>query len=433
MRKIANYHILMLLGALCSLLPAHAEEPNWQPQIQRIYEPNSLGTSWRLISSSNLTYNSLGQVVTETAGQDVRYTYTYDAAGRWISKLTETLDPSSEVWTRTNLKLREYDERTGLQTLNRDIQYLSTGEEQDGNTWSRTITRDDAGNVTEVELAVLFEGVLDPTQRLEIVYGAEGTATEILVHDQLYNGRQFYWQTSNHYTDIRWAATDGQIVSLDNLFGGENRIASAHFENQNNGKPYDDYDIAAQYSADGEEYTVNFRGRYQGIPDAGVERVKSVSTDEAGTTETRFVTTYFTLDSLGNREYPEEYTDLIAVDAQGNELYEQSTYTGPDEAGNEVVDQLQAKTEYALTYDRKCGALTRMIISELTLDVNDVAQMQNVMRVDFLNFLDCSTLDSIKDIVAEKDGDVLYDLAGRPVAHPRRGQVYIKGHRKLKF
>ncbi len=97
-----------------------------------------------------------------------------------------------------------------------------------GNCYTRTITRNEDGNVTEVTIAVLYMGDYDPTERLVVTYGDDGVATELtqsMLTTDDFGG--FIWVEGDHMANIKWDSFDGQLVSIDRLPSPGNHIKSA--------------------------------------------------------------------------------------------------------------------------------------------------------------------------------------------------------------
>jgi len=395
-----------------------ATTPVWRAQHEAVYEPSVEDeTELALSYNTSLTYNALGKIVKEeitTAdGERTRRTVTYDAAGRMVTETTEALE--GDAWVKTEYKERAYDERTGV--VISSVEYTcSDGVEYPGNCYRRNIVRDAAGNVTSVEIAVLYQGEYDPTQRMTVTYDESGKAVSIscqmLTSDSDTN--QLVWVDADQYTDIVWHESDGQITSTDDLFRGTNRIASAHYVNTQDGEPFDDYDIEVTYAETGSNYTSLFKGMYQANADSGVSRVYEETERPEGGSETRLFTSYY---SLTDETYESEnYIDLLIVDAYGLELERSETFWfGDDDSEAEVMSTLGA-----VTYDATEGYPLTVTFSEDGMDF---------MRVDYSDYVDCTTLNSLRQLrAAAADGDVeWFDLAGRKVARPSNG-VYIMRH-----
>lgn len=396
---------------------AIASEPLWKAQREAVYELNDDEANPRLELAYDavLTYDNKGNILQEVQvgpdGDRGRRICTYDAAGRKLTEIAEVF--LNGAWVRTSSKSYAYDERTGVVISNLEYSYVD-GKERPGNCYRRNIERNADGNITSVEVAVLFNGKYDPTRRMTVTYDdATGLPVEIVNTELTYNGTSYVWITGETYSDIVWHKTDGQITSSDDLYRGENLIASAHYVNRNGDEDYYDYDISVTYADNGVDYTSVFAGLYQGIANSGVKRVYTETATADGALRIDLTTSYY--DLVDETIPSENYLDYSAYDAYGLQTAGGEIYTEGNDGEPEVISEVLGHVTYdetygyPLTYEAEEDGLT-------------------FRRVEFSKYVDCSTLSSIRQAFAA-DGDAgaqLFDLAGRRVSRPSAGRLYIE-------
>lgn len=410
------------LSAICVTLfslSVSAAEPVWRATCETVYEPSERNPNILVKSyDSNLTFDNEGRVLEEiqtgTDGTRMKRVREYYETGRLDAETVYYWEKSS--WVKTSYKHFEYDERTGVVTLSENYEYQS-GVEHPGNSFKRDIVRNADGNVTDVQISVWFEGRYDPTQRLSITYNAEGQATEIL-HTMLLAGTLGYiWVDAEHYTDIVWDKTDGQIVSIDDgLFFGNNRLASAHFVNDNGSKAYDNYDITATYD-EGQGVKVVLTGLYQAIENSVVKIEQSERPTEDGGIRYETLTSYAVASDLNHTE---NYRDLNIFDAWDIEIESSSYYWADDDEANGVFEFMNSAD---VTYDDTYG---------YPLEVRDYADDQPLGRIVYSGYIDCAEQDSLRelDVAGAGQNNGYYDLQGRRVANPGRG-LFIHNGKKI--
>lgn len=188
--------------------------------------------------------------------------------------------------------------------------------------FSNTVTRNADGNIVKVVRAILFDGVFDPSMEMNLEYGADGKinkiSTKVLSYD--YDAGSYVWLDGVSYTDIVWDCTDGQVVDceFEDLTSGNNRIASAHYVNNESGAEYD-ADITITYS--GQSYKMVLDGIVQGYENT-TQTVEVAYTDANGS---------YTLTDIfetveGEDVYSEKYTDVYEFDPFGYTTLEEFRY-----------------------------------------------------------------------------------------------------------
>lgn len=412
-------HNRLIISTCCLALAglyAFAESPIWRATRTSSYDPSELNPSELVLTTtSTLTYDNRGNAL-ETVETDVidggrtRKTCTYDESGRMLTEINESLNAGE--WVKTSSKGRAYDERTGIVIENLEYSYVD-GVEYPGNCYRRTITRNEDGNVTNVELAVLFNGEFDPTRRMEVTYDeATGKATEIINLELTYNGVNYTWINGPRYTGLEWFKTDGQIVSSEDLFRGENLISKGHYVNDNAGKPYHDYDIEVTYGDNGVDYVSEWKGLFQGIDDTGVRREYIEESTAANGTKITLETSYYSL--TDNTIPAENYLDVMVVDSFGIEV-ESSEYYWEDD--NYDDRELLISINADVVYDETYGYPLEFTVTE---------DGEPFKRVEYSDYVDCTGIDSSisRPQVAAGVTSEWFDLTGRSVSNPSGG-VYL--------
>lgn len=391
--------------------------PVWRATHQTVYEMSERDMT-KLVRSydAEFTYNSEGlpveEVQTPVSGTKMRRETTYTASGRIATEKVYFLQNGQ--WQLYSEKLRDYDERTGAVILSDDFTYDSEGRHP-GNCFRRNIKRNADGNITGVEISVYFEGAFDPTQRMTLTYGEDGEPTEITQMLLTSDGNGYTWVFGERYTDLVWESCNGQIYSVDDLYHGDNRLASGHYVIDNGSKPYDNYDITATYG-DGTDLTTVFSGLYNGVENTLVAiNMKETTTNDGGT---RYETRTCYADADGAFP-PENYLDINVFDAWDIETESSEYYWEYDEDERELVFMSISEVDYDETYGYPL---------EVTRKEDDLA----LMRIVYSGYVDCSESGALGQIEKEelKADNIYYDLSGRRVANPMRG-IYIHNGRKI--
>lgn len=400
---------------------ANAVAEKWCARTQKSYGWN--GSAWVLDETYRNTYNRDGLIISQTVadsdGSATRITNRYNSNGKLISRLTEGASHASGPFTKTQQLVREYDERvTSFITLN-DQQVFINGDWRPSNTYSQTLTRNEDGNVTQMERAVLFNGIFDPTYHIFVVYDEDGKAVEITTEDLAYDGlkREYYWKPGNSYKDIVWHSFDGQIVSAENLYEGSNRIASANAIIGG-----EEYRISAEYFDDGS--WISCASQFDPDVDMDLEeRLEYTPLDEYGSCKIVNTMSYVEDDnSIG----AECVISTYKYDSNGLILLEESVY---DDGENlEIIEKLEG----AVVYDTEQGYPLTWTLQEYDVESGD---MVNSFKAEFSDYVRLSQ-SAINEIAADSECGY-FNLLGTPVCNPQKGQILIEksatGVRKIIF
>lgn len=236
----------------------------WRSSLQCTYFWDGTWVPDEIHSCSYTPEGYLAREISDGEEGSTMTDYTWNEDGRWTQEFT-THSVYGDVYENYRKVEREYDARlTSVIVSNFDWLWIDNDWEQRGNNYTRTITRDASGNITSVVIAVLYNGIFDPTQRLTVEYGSDGVAyaltQEFLTLDA---ENEFVWETEAVYADIVWENTDGQIYDIERLTSGSNRIKSAVVKaGPQGGEEYmefeyypDDMGYKAKFSQDGSVYS----------------------------------------------------------------------------------------------------------------------------------------------------------------------------------
>ena len=365
-----------------------AGEAIWCPVTQKISSWERNG--WALDQVYTTSYTSAGQPAVDliTEGKSViRETNTYDVNGMLSKKLSEVSENGGVDFVNSRLQERIYDEvLTSVIVDHKDFLWIGSQWEVSGNNYIRKITRDADGNITDVEIAPMFLGEYDPTQRLHIVYGADGKA-ETLTQSMLeydYSSKEYVWAVSHTISDIVWERTNGQIVDIADIYSADNRILSAKMVSKT-----DDVDIKAEYDDSQRSYAVTMTGTVQNYE--GTTWVQEF-TDIADNGSHKFVET-FIMEEDGE-QIMERYTDMAIYDSYGYATLMETVFTDGE------VEEVMAREIGEITYDETYGYPLVLITKGMEFDEDtDEPYMANLMKIEFSDYVDA--LAGIEDIAAD--------------------------------
>lgn len=399
------------------LMKAQENITNWQPTKIKTY--GWTGKKWALEDTYTCEYNYHGNLVNELCvdgdGDMVRTAYEYNENGKVV--LRESTVSSDGIQFNNNKKTKfTYDPIiTNVVTEREEWMWMDGDWKLVGNCYRRIIKRNEDGNVTNVVIAVPYEGRYDPIQRLKLTYGDDGKATSMTQEMLTYDGTNFFWMLAITIKDIVWENTDGQIYDCEQLFIGNNRIKTASYV-------YNDYtmEVNAEYNEGNENYEMNgiiveggdtciVKSRYEALENNGYN-VTSETVYPNGEFETSHEEMRY--DEWGHMTLSyQEYGDNGGTEIEKNEV-------GTVELGS---DDLPVSYTVATTYfDNKKQEMVT----------------ENVFREEYSDYVDVTL--GIEALESETAAPVRYfNLQGMPVAAPVPGEILIKQQgktwRKIKF
>lgn len=382
----------------------------WRAASQTAYAWD--GRKWQLDDKYTMKYDNAGRVteeLSENFGTYYRTTYSYDDRGMETMEMVE-MSEDGVTFEYSSKKEREYDPIIpSLIVKNRDYQWIDGKWEMTGNNYNRTVTRNSDGNVTNVEIAVLFQGEFDPTIRIEVAYGDDGKATSIKESLLTYDGKSYSWVPGISITGITWEETDGQIVEAEVYASGANRMKSLDMTEEED-------TFHAEITYDGNNYTTTVTGTAEGADMQGVSTYEQL--DEYGGFR-QISDAYYTYEGEGTYHEVETYT--LRYDSYGNMLESKDvvSYDGEEE----IFEDLEGTVEYDPTY----GYPLSYIMSEGFLDYDTGEYVKEyVWKIEYADYLDvAANVGEINSTGATGDTEY-FTLQGIRVEKPASGNIYIR-------
>ena len=390
-----------------------AESANlWRAATQKSYGWN--GEEWELDETYSFQYDGAGLPIVEEVvdyeGYVNRQTMTYNDNGMLATRLTEVAEESGAPFTETERLAREYDSRLISFITFNDQTVLSGNNWIPSNCYKQIITRDEAGNVTLMERAVYYQGEFDPTYRLFVEYGEDGTAISISEQNLTmdYDTEELVWEDGDTFTNIIWDSTDGQIVSMENLFSGANRVKSCTLVSEGM-----EAEIVAEYSEDG-GYEAHLTA-YNPEEDEDIDSwVVFTPLDENGSSKTRTVTNYI---YDGFPYFTDEIIETYVYDENGLILLEEV------KSGDGYNTWIEGRIEGEVEYDATYGYPLVWTLSEYD---PDEFELYPVFRAEYSDYVGLTGVDNIAVGEGSDEAPVYYDLQGRRIAAPSQGGIYIR-------
>ena len=368
------------------------------------------GEDWMPEDTYTYVYDTKGNVIVENAveaeGGCSRTVSEYDSNDMVKSKIT-TVSEDGIDFRNSSKSDFEYDPILTRVITDRAEWIWDDTEWQPGNCYRRIITRDGEGNITSSVIAVLFQGIYDPTQRVEVVYGNDGKATEISewILDFDYENLEYVWMQGVKITDIVWERTDGQIYNVDDIFIGNNRIGSAHYLDPDGL----DMNVTVEYASDSDAYTATMTMTMDGM---------SVT----GTSE------YIPLENDG-------YIGIGTTYYEGEEMFSSREEYRFDDWGLMTLS-LESATEEGFSYgERTTGEVEYDIDGKPTVytvsstyfdDELGEAETEYVIRAEYSDYVDVTVGSGVSSVIDPEDTGKYYDLNGVRVSSPGKGRIVIK-------
>ncbi len=367
------------------------------------------GEDWMPEDVYTYTYDSDGNVIIENA-VDAEGTYSrtvneYDTNGMLKFKVTTVSEDGVDFENSTKSKF-EYDPiLTNVITDREEWMWMEAEWCQLGNNYKRIITRDEEGNITSSVIAVLFQGIYDPTQRVDVVYGTDGKATEI--SEQIlnfdYDSYEYYWEQGTRITDIVWDRTDGQIYNIDDIFIGNNRIGSAHYVDPDGL----DMNVIVEYAEDSDAYTATMSMTMDGMSVTGIMEYTPLENDG-------YIgegTTYFMdVELLRSRE-EYRYDDWGLMTLSLESVTEDGfTY------GEKIIGEVE--------YDSEGKPETYTVSQVYSDDEIGEEEMEYVIRAEYADYVDV-TVGSGAEMMREEVKERCYNLHGLPVSSSDKGRIVV--------
>ena len=381
-----------------SLHRAAAGSTKWLPTSVVIYSWDNY-EGWMLDDEVTSTYTADGRLeteITKNADGYVKLTYGYTPGHELFASRLNQVSTDGTTYTNSVNTVREFDSvLTNLVTSNEEFMWMGGAWSQNGNNFHRTITRDAAGNITEVEIAVLYQGVFDPTQRLIIEY-TDGVASSIVevLKEYDYENDKYVWTTGVGYTDIVWDRTDGQIYDTGNLTYGANRMASCTLMNY--GEPVG----TMEYTYNGDE---SYVGRMM-MDGQLVSTINFTFEENNGYTSETVEDYYGTEIKIVESELYDEYGQMLLQEFA-------EYYDGEESYFEKVIGTVTYGNVYPLEYVQ-------------TTIYTDLEESDNVLKIEYLDYIEHTS--DAATIEADENAPVEYfNLQGIRVDQPSDG-IFIR-------
>lgn len=345
----------------------------WRPQKKEMSFWNS--GQWSIPMPVACTYNAQGYTLTETSPA-AAVTYTYDERVPGMVVKTDIKENIDGQWV------------------------MAAGQHME-------VTRNSAGNVTEVHYKTFSSGGWIEAGYYKVTYNASAKATKIEIYDM----EAGYEEPAITLSNITWDRTDGQLLIDSPLDGidtlspfctGANRVKSATISS-NDG-------MSATVSASYPDTLGSFKATVKMLFLTVVSEVYTVSDAYGSYTDT--------IEMLNDETASmDKYVDKVVYDAWGLVKSKSETYNG---------DQVELLTA-AIEYDQTMG----YPLLYTTAETNAAGITENDERIAFSDYVNLAS--GITDIIApQPDGpEVYYNLQGQPVTPDRPGLYITSRGRKV--
>lgn len=400
----------------------------WKATHEKAYSYDEESSAWELESEDFLTYDSKGNVLTDSmiyaTGEVSKRTNTFNENGMVTMQYDEDFDENG-VSTPSARRTFAYDTVVTSRIVKREAYTYDADTKEwtlGGNSWTRTITRDEAGNVTSEVVATLYNGAYDPSERTTITYKdgkADRYVKEMLEVDES-SETGFSWGFDTGLKNIVWEKTNGQVLGdVSDFYEGDNLIKSATMYNiQSDGEEYDYGTISVEYDGAG--------GYVLTSDESGVHSVISkVFTDGNGSFEYT-VKQYMDLDGDGAYSDDEIYDNMKLeqkYDENGNDLFNGDYEIVEDP----TVLTLVSATKNDYKYDATCGAVAETLTSSYEYDGSGEENYIPMLKVVHDQFVDVTSTTGISSAKSNASkASAVYDLQGRRLSSMGRGVNIVR-------
>lgn len=362
------------------------------------------------------------------------YSYKYNPQGYILETLYddgETKDLLSNVLNENNLvtdqveqiaedgvnyvnylrRTAEYDPQlTDLITNKTTYMWYNDAWDMNQGTYSykRTITRNDAGNVTSVVIASYYDGAYEDLQRQTITY--DETTGKAVTYKLEVLADVDSWETSVYLKNIEWDRTNGQLgKEYTEWFQGDNRLKKADMVLEYGDTELTYATLTVDYQDNG-SFTLIMDGTAMASFGGTAAYQKDVMTytDENGSYE--YTTTYYE-DANGDvaftdDEVADEAKVIEMYDSHGNET-QYKEYMLDEETGELTLD---AASKYEYEYDEATDARK----TETYYELSDAATetYEPYMKIVADEFVDVTASISNAVTMNADNASAVYNLQG---------------------
>ena len=263
------------VGVQARMLPSQAARSNgaehrWKPGTA-IYSTFS-GISWRDIGKYSFTYDSEGRTIAElqeslekentTIVPFALIKTTYDDLGRPVSVEITVGDTPDNLgpYQRQRITYDPVLKYTVAEQLSES--YLGGEWVTDDQSYKQVITRNENGDIVDMTASTWYDEEYLEVEKIHTTY--DGRTPKTIQARSLGQNAEtgdFEWSADEVYSDCEWFETDGQIISLNEITTGNNKIKSATV----NGLDKLITDVKMQVTYDGEDYTSTLEYKYAGM------------------------------------------------------------------------------------------------------------------------------------------------------------------------
>lgn len=385
----------------------------------RMMKPGTMKTygwhrnNWVAEDTYTYSYDPQGNVLVESIkdaeGHYARTMYEYNGNGMITLKETMTSADGVNFVNKRKTEL-EYDlilpdvitsQSEWMWKAGKDGGY---GWQPSGDNYKRVINRDEAGNVTSVVMAELSQGEYSPTKRLTVTYGEDGQATGMVEEVLDYYDKEYYWEEGMKVTDIVWDRTDGQLVDIDEIFGGANRVKTCRMHDLDGVV----MDVEVEYADGSDAYVGTITLDLDGMAVHGT--ISYTPLDNGGAMVSEEISYLGTSVYSSTEELHYEDWDLM-------------TYYCISMSAYGVVIRMGQRGEVEYDADGKPEVYT---ISEFDTDQETLEEVSDyILRAEYSDYVDVTAGVDNPNASPATEGRC-YDLQGRPVSDTDSHGIVIK-------
>ena len=405
--------------------------PSWAPrnaEVTHKWKPGTAvyskynGMNWKEVGKYTFTYDGAGRTLTELQENlDKEDTgivpfalikTTYDDLGRAVAvdiTIGETPD-KLEPYQRQSIKYDPVLKYTVIEQISES--FLGGEWLFDEQTYKRTITRDGNGNITDMTASTWYD---DDFLEVEIFHTTYDGTTPKKMQTRFINQNEagdFYWEDGETYSDCEWYETDGQMISLEDVTVGKNKLKACAMEGPD--KQLKDIKMSIVY--DGEDFTSTMDYMYVIFPTKVTNTTKYLA--NGGYTQQ-----VETLQDL--RPHYDETTQMIQNITEQYDDYGNLTIAKKDTFfGHAWIDSW---TEGQVKYDETYGYPTDYLRREFTpMASTTQGDWADVYKIAYSDYIDLAGIESVSDIDIDAEPEY-YTIEGRRIASDRLAPgLYVK-------
>lgn len=384
---------------------------DWHPTRTDLYKWED--SQWELAEKCSFSYTPTGKIqqmaISDPRNIEMITDNTYNQNDQLVLSVISYSSDGEPFTEMMKLKFEYDDVLTNVVTLSESsVSLLGQTIVLPGSS-RRIITRNDAGNITEVVNEEYEDGQYKPEDRIVIEYSAEGKAISITQYSSELKGDAYLWEKEASLTEVTWEETDGQIYDIEKIFQGNNRIKTAKvfiadLEDDDFGEDNTIlFDLTVNYN--------DVPGYYEGIislPEFELQSTITYEPKENG----GYSIKSSSID--GETEFEE-----VTYDEWGNMLSSYSEWSNGNY--NEIEEDIIGLVEYD-----DDGFPILYIVEENIHDPNS-SKVENKMvsKTEFFDYINVTA--GVGMTETDVNMPIMYfNLQGQPVTNPEAGSIYIR-------